>query len=37
MNDQAEGLPELEPQIVELVLLPYIGAEEASRLAKAPA
>lgn len=37
MNDDAESLPELEPQLVELVLLPYIGAEEASRLAKAPA
>jgi AcrR family transcriptional regulator len=37
MNDEAESLPELEPQIVELVLLPYIGAEEASRLAKASA
>jgi AcrR family transcriptional regulator len=37
MNGESESLPELEPQIVELVLLPYLGAEEASRVAKAPA
>jgi AcrR family transcriptional regulator len=37
MSGEAERLPELEPQLVEIVLLPYIGAEEASRLAEAPA
>ena len=37
MSGEAELLPELEPQLVELVLMPYIGAEEASQVAKAAA
>jgi AcrR family transcriptional regulator len=36
MNGESESLSELEPQIVELILLPYLGPEEASRVAKAP-
>jgi len=35
MNGEAEALPELEPQIVELILIPYVGPEEASRVARA--
>jgi len=35
MNGEAERLPELEPQLVELTLMPYIGAAEAARLAAA--
>jgi AcrR family transcriptional regulator len=35
MNGEAEVLPELEPQIVELILIPYVGPEEASRVARA--
>lgn len=38
LNGEAEQLPELEHQLVEIVLMPYIGAEEAARLAEeAPA
>jgi TetR/AcrR family transcriptional regulator len=37
MNGEPESLPELEPQIVELILIPYLGAEEASRVAKGSA
>jgi AcrR family transcriptional regulator len=37
MNGEADSLPELEPQIVELILIPYLGPEGASRVAKAPA
>lgn len=36
VNGEAESLGELEPQIVELILIPYLGPEEASRVAKAP-
>lgn len=32
---ETASLPELEPQIVELILTPYVGAEEASRVARA--
>jgi AcrR family transcriptional regulator len=35
MNGEAEALPELEPQIVELILIPYVGPEEATRVARA--
>ena len=35
MNGESGSLPELEPQIVELVLIPYLGPEEASRVANA--
>jgi len=35
MNGEAEVLPELEPQIVELILIPYVGPEEASQVARA--
>jgi AcrR family transcriptional regulator len=35
MNGESDSLPELEPQIVELILIPYLGPEEASRVAKA--
>lgn len=37
MNGEAECLPELEPQLVELILIPYLGPEEASRVARAAA
>jgi AcrR family transcriptional regulator len=37
MNGESETLPELETQIVELILIPYLGPEEASRVAEAPA
>jgi AcrR family transcriptional regulator len=37
MNGEAERLPELEPELVQLVLTPYVGAEEATRVARAPA
>jgi AcrR family transcriptional regulator len=33
MNGEPERLPELEPQLVELTLMPYIGAAEAARVA----
>jgi AcrR family transcriptional regulator len=36
MNGEVEALPELEPQIVELILIPYLGPDEASRIAQAP-
>jgi hypothetical protein len=29
MNGEVQRLPELEPQLVELTLAPYIGAEAA--------
>lgn len=35
MNGEADSLPELEPQVVELILTPYLGAEEATRVARA--
>jgi AcrR family transcriptional regulator len=34
---QADRLPALEPQLVQLVLMPYIGIEEARRVAEASA
>jgi AcrR family transcriptional regulator len=34
--NRAEGLEELLPDLVELTLAPYIGGEEASRLARQP-
>ncbi|HWW66616.1 MAG TPA: helix-turn-helix domain-containing protein [Solirubrobacterales bacterium] len=34
MNGEAERLPELEPELVQLVLTPYIGAEEAARVGR---
>jgi len=34
MKGESDTLPELEPQIVELVLIPYLGPEEASRIGK---
>jgi AcrR family transcriptional regulator len=37
MNGEADSLSELEPQIVELILIPYLGPEEASQVAKGPA
>jgi AcrR family transcriptional regulator len=37
MNGEPETLPELEPQLVELILIPYLGPGEASRVAKGPA
>jgi hypothetical protein len=37
MNGEAERLPELEPELVQLVLTPYVGAEEAARVARAQA
>jgi AcrR family transcriptional regulator len=37
VNGEAETLPELEPQLVELILIPYLGHEEATRVARAPA
>jgi len=33
VSDQADRLPELKSQLVELLLLPYVGAKEARRLA----
>jgi AcrR family transcriptional regulator len=36
MNGEPEALPELEPQLVELILIPYLGHEEATRVARAP-
>jgi TetR/AcrR family transcriptional regulator len=35
MADQADRLPGLEPQIVQLILMPYVGLEEAARVAGA--
>jgi AcrR family transcriptional regulator len=35
MNGESDRLPELEPQLVELTLMPYIGAMEAARVAAA--
>jgi AcrR family transcriptional regulator len=35
MNGEWERLPELESQLVELTLMPYIGAAEAARVAAA--
>jgi AcrR family transcriptional regulator len=33
--DQADRLPALAPQLVQLILIPYLGNEEAARLARA--
>lgn len=35
MSGESGRLPELGPQLVELTLMPYIGAEEAARVAEA--
>jgi AcrR family transcriptional regulator len=35
MAGQAEGLLELEPQLVQLILMPYVGGEEARKVAEA--
>jgi AcrR family transcriptional regulator len=37
MNDEAEVLPDLLPELVELTLIPYLGVEEAKRLSGAKA
>jgi AcrR family transcriptional regulator len=34
VSGQAERLPALKPQLVELMLLPYVGSEEARRMAR---
>lgn len=36
MNGDVESLPGLAPQLIELVLMPYVGAEEARRVAAEP-
>jgi AcrR family transcriptional regulator len=33
--DQADQLPALAPQLIHLILIPYVGNEEAARIAKA--
>lgn len=35
MSGQADRLPELEPQLVQLMLMPYLGISEARRVAEA--
>lgn len=35
LSGQADRLPELEPQLVQLILMPYLGVEEARRAAEA--
>ncbi|HWM63516.1 MAG TPA: TetR/AcrR family transcriptional regulator [Solirubrobacterales bacterium] len=35
MIGQADRLPALEPQLVQLILIPYVGVEEAERIASA--
>jgi AcrR family transcriptional regulator len=37
VSGQSDRLPEVRPQLVELVLMPYVGVEEARRLATSPA
>lgn len=37
MNGEAEVLPEFLPELVELTLIPYLGPEEARRIAGEPA
>jgi len=36
VNGDAENLPSLAPELVELTLLPYLGAEEATAVARRP-
>jgi AcrR family transcriptional regulator len=33
--DQADTLPKLAPELIQLILIPYLGNEEATRIAKA--
>jgi AcrR family transcriptional regulator len=35
LSDQVDRLPELEPQLLQLMLMPYIGVSEARRFAEA--
>jgi len=37
MNDEADVLPELLPELLELTLIPYLGVEEAKRITGVPA
>jgi AcrR family transcriptional regulator len=34
MYDQADTLPQLAPELIQLILIPYLGNEEAARIAK---
>jgi AcrR family transcriptional regulator len=36
LSGQADRLPALEPQLVQLMLMPYLGVNEARRVAEAP-
>jgi AcrR family transcriptional regulator len=36
LNDQVDQLPDLAPQLVQLILIPYLGHKEAARVSKAP-
>jgi AcrR family transcriptional regulator len=36
LSGQADRLPALEPQLVQLMLMPYLGISEARRVAEAP-
>jgi pimeloyl-ACP methyl ester carboxylesterase len=35
LYDQADQLPALAPQLIHLILIPYVGHEEAERISKA--